>query len=124
MKPAKKPTVSDLIDSIPIVLAFVKALGYGMLPCGDVIEALKDVIATHGQPAVDAAGRDLLAIERHSGEGYAKLKPDLHVHCRQLLGPMPSEWASWWVNADGSQRTGKPAVWPPVLPGPPVPAPP
>src|SRR5438477_540196 len=110
----KQPTVSQLIDTDPIYRAVVKVVGYGTLPCSTVIEALKDVIATHGQPAVDAAGRELLAIERHSGEGYAKLKPELHVHCRQLLGPMPSEWPTWWKNADGSDRKGKPKTWPPV----------
>src|SRR5436309_745517 len=101
MKP-KQPTVSDLIDTDPVHKAIVKAIGYGTLPCSQVIETLKDVIATHGQPAVDAAGRELLEIERHDGAGYAKLKPELHPACRQLLGPMPSEWATWWQNADGS----------------------
>jgi hypothetical protein len=41
------------------------------------------------------------------------LKPELHINCRQLLGPMPSEWLGWWQKADGSDRKGKPKVWPP-----------
>src|SRR5947209_5413651 len=117
----KQPSVSDRISTDPVYRAVVKAVGYGTLPCDAVIEALKDVIATHGQPAVDAAGRDLLEIERHGGEGYARLKPELHNACRMILGPTPAEWPTWWQNADGSDREGKPKDWPPKLPGPPEP---
>src|SRR5205085_3529649 len=90
-----------------------------LLPCKDVIDKLKDVIDKHGQPTVDAAAKNLLDYEQHGNVLYAKLKSRLHLHCRMLLGLMPSEWDTWWQNANGTDRKGKPKDWPPVLPGPP-----
>src|SRR5581483_4282505 len=118
-KPVKPSDMTTLLGSCPIHKAVVKAVGYGQVPCQEVIATLTGVIATHGQPAVDGVARALLDYEQHGTVLYAKLKPALHVYCRMLLGPMPSEWPTWWQNADGTDRTGKPAVWPPVLPGPP-----
>jgi hypothetical protein len=69
--------------------------------------------------AVSAAAAELLDYEVHGGKHYARLKPALHVRCRMLLGPMPSEWDTWWQNADGTDRQGKAKDWPPKLPGPP-----
>jgi hypothetical protein len=116
-------TVAEKIVRDPIYTAIVKAVWWHTLPTAKVIDQLKDVIAQNGQPAVDAAAGDLLDYERHDGVFYARLKPELHVHCRILLGPMPSEWKDWWQNADGTDRKGKPKVWPPKLEGPPPPAP-
>ena len=122
MKPAR-PSIGDRIGPDAICNAIVKTIGYGKIPCQEVLAKLKDVIARRGQPTVDAAARELLAYEQHGDVLYALIKPALHVHCRQLLGPMPSEWKDWYVNADGSERPGRPQIWPPVLPGPPLPEP-
>jgi hypothetical protein len=37
-----------------------------------------------------------------------------------LLGLMPSEWDTWYRNADGTDRNGKLKDWPPKLRGPPA----
>jgi hypothetical protein len=71
------------------------------------------VIDKHGQPAVQAAANELLNSEGQGSETRWSLKPELHVHCRMLLGPMPSEWKDWWQNTDGSDRKGKLKKWPP-----------
>jgi hypothetical protein len=119
MRTAKAPDLDRLITSCPVHKAIVKAVGYGSQPCHEIVEKLKDVVTTHGRAAVDGVATALLDYEQHCTVLYAKLKPVLYVYCRTLLGPMPSEWATWWQNADGSDRKGKPADWPPKLPGPP-----
>ncbi len=118
MKPGK-PTVADKIRTSPLYKSIVKAVGYGQPANTDVITRLKCEIEHYGQQAVSDAAGELLDYEVHGGKHYARIKPELHVHCRMLLGPMPSEWDSWWLNADGTERKGKPKVWPPKLPGPP-----
>ena len=57
MKPKPVP-VAELIGRSPVHNAVVKAVGYGKVPCRDVMAKLADVIQQHGQPAVDQATRD------------------------------------------------------------------
>ncbi len=121
MKPAKPADVATLIGTSPAHQAVIRSVGWGKVPCKDALDRLKESLAALGQPALDAAARELLDYERHGETLYAFIKPALHVHCRMLIGPMPREWATWWQNADGSDRKGKPADWPPKLPGPPEP---
>src|SRR5437764_51077 len=121
MKPARPADIATLVGTCPVHKAVVKAVGYGKVPCREVVATLKEMIGQHGQATVDTVARSLLDYEQHGTTLYALLKPQLHVHCRMLLGPMPSEWGTWWQDADGSDRTDKPKAWPPTPPGPPPP---
>lgn len=114
MKPHE---VAHAIHHRPVFPDVVRAVGYGQIPCAEVTRTLQSIIEAHGRDAVDAAARELLDYEPQGGVLYAKLKTSLHVHARPILGPMPSEWATWWQNADGTDRKGKPKVWPPKLRG-------
>jgi hypothetical protein len=123
MKPAKHSVAAEKLGrSDPIYTAVVQAVWYHTLPTATIIDRLKDVIAQHGQPAVEAAASELLDYQQHDGVPYARLKPELYLRCRMLNGPMPSEWETWWQNADGRDRKGKPKVWPPKVEGPPAPS--
>ena len=69
---------------------------------------------------MDTQKKELIGNFRNHGRAWCR-EPDEVTYCRGLLGPMPSEWDTWWQNADGSDRTGKPKDWPPTRPGPPEP---
>lgn len=115
MRSASASDMSKLIGSCPVHTAVVKAVGYGWVSCEQVVAKLTDATAAHGRPAVEGVARALLDYEHEGNTVYCRLKPVLHVYCRTLLGPMPSEWDHWWQNADGSDRKGKPEDWPPKL---------
>jgi hypothetical protein len=111
------------VYSDPVYRAIIRAVGYGCLPTTDIVAKLMDVTTTHGRQAVEDAARELLDYETHESVVYGKLKTRLHVFCRGQIGPMPCEWDTWWLNGNGTDRPGKPKVWPPILPGPGKPAP-
>lgn len=111
------------VYSDPVYRAIIRTVGYGWLPTTDIVGKITDVTMTHGRQAVDEAARELLDYETHDAVVYAKLKTRLHVFCRGQIGPMPCEWDTWWLNDNGTERPGKPKVWPPILPGPGKPAP-
>src|SRR4051794_32505748 len=55
-----KPKQSDLpflIGTCPLHQAIIKACGYGKQPCKTILEALKPILARHGQPKVDQVAR-------------------------------------------------------------------
>lgn len=111
MRPRKR-TVADEIGSNDIHKEIIKAVRWHKLIADQILDQIKDVTEKYGKEAVQAAANELLDCEQGPPNRFS-LKPELYVHCRQLLGPMPSEWADWWKNADGTVRKGKPKVWPP-----------
>jgi hypothetical protein len=108
MAKEKPMPVSHKIYFLPIYPDVVRAVRWGSVPCSDVIKTLQPVIAEHGQQKVDDAARELLDYEHLGKVLCAKLKPQLRVYCRQILGPLPEEAAEFWKNADGSRPKNAP----------------
>jgi hypothetical protein len=108
MAKEKAMPVANKIYFLPVYPQIVRAVRYGTVPCAEVVTKLKPVIDEHGQQKVDEAARELLDYEHDGKQICAKLKPQLRVVCRQILGPLPEEAEEFWRNADGSRPKNAP----------------
>src|SRR5262245_47015734 len=84
-------------------VAVTRAIGYQEIPYSVLWPKLQALAKEFGRDKIDKAERDLIPRWSNGTQLTVKLKPELRVNARQLLGPLPEEAADWNKGLVGTQ---------------------
>lgn len=82
----------------PCLFELAKLIGYQGIPYPIGREETERLNAKYGKEKIIKAADELLEYDKDTK--FAKLKSNVRVFCRQLLGPLPEEWDEFYANVE------------------------